>query len=293
MADNTSSTVPLDLIAKLVGLAASASLALSVIFDWGFYSALNLSFLEVPSELSDHVRSALIWFPKVVAAFGGLFVFEMLTRRIEQGMTEEEIVQSSSNPQRTKRLRDGPYKMGAYIAVFVVIAYVLLGEIFLGALPFGLIVSWFMFSAWAQSHPRIIERRPLHFRVVAHFLPPIAIWLFFSGYGDAVRIFHNTTPDLKLTVANTTSLEPVTLLRQLDRGLLVKEANNTISFRPWSEIKKVETSGRYVPSKGVLCSWFGVACVHIEPATDSPQETKSNPTLQRDAPQVAPLELAR
>ncbi|NTU50102.1 MAG: hypothetical protein HGA87_04315 [Desulfobulbaceae bacterium] len=100
-------------------------------------------------------------------------------------------------------------------------------------------------------------------------------------------MFHNNTPDLKLTVANTTSSEPVTLLRQLDRGLLVKEANNTISFRPWSEIKKVETSGRYVPSKGVLCSWFGVACVHIEHATDSPQEIKSNPPLKGDAPQAA------
>lgn len=276
-ANNTSLTVSLDLIAKLVGLAASASLVLSVIFDWGFYSALSLSFLEVPSGLSDHVRSALIWFPKVVAAFGGIFVFEMLTKRIEQGMTEDEIVQSTTNPKRTKRFRDGPYKIGVYFAVLVVIAYLLLGDIFLSALPFGLIVTWFMFSEWAQSHPSIIERRPLHFRVAAYFLPPIAIWLFFSGYGDAVRLFHNTTPNLKLTMANTTSLESVTLLRQLDRGLLVKETNNTISFRPWSEIKKVETSGRYVPSKGILCSWFGVACIQIEQATGSPQETKSNP----------------
>lgn len=264
MVNNTSSTVSLDLIAKLVGLAASASLVLSVIFDWGFYSALNLSFLEVPSGLSDHVRSALIWFPKVVVTFGELFVVEMFTRRIEQGMTEEEIVQSSTNPQRIKRFRDGPYKMGFYLAVFSVTAYILLGDIFLGALPFGLIVTWFMFSAWAQSHPRIMERRPFHFRAAAHFLPPIAIWLFFSGYGDAVRLFHNTAPDLKLTIANTTSLESVTLLRQLDRGLLVKEVNNTIAFRPWSEIKKVETSGRYVPSKGIMCSWFGVACIQIK-----------------------------
>jgi hypothetical protein len=289
MTHSSSWTVSLDLIAKLVGLAASISLAASLIFDWGFYSALNLSFLEVPSGLSDHARSALIWFPKVVTAFGGLFVFEMLTRRIEHGMTEEEIVQSSSNPQRTKRLRDGPYKMIAYISVFIVIAYVLLGDIFLGGLPFGLIVSWFIFSGWAQSHPRIMERRPLHLRFAAHFLPPIAIWLFFSGYGDAVRVFQSTTPDLNLTMSNTTSLEPVTLLRQLDRGLLVKEANNTVSFRPWSEIKKVETSGRYVPSKGVLCSWFGVACVQIKHVTVLTQETKSNPPLQRDAPQAARL----
>lgn len=287
MTDSASWTVSLDLVAKLVGLAASISLAASLIFDWGFYSALNLSFLEIPSGLSDHVRSALIWFPKVITAFGGLFVFEMLTRRIEQGMTEEEIVQSSANPQRTKRLRDGPYKLIAYSSVFVVIAYVFLGDIFLGALPFGLIVSWFMFSAWAHSHPRIIESRPLYLRFAAHFLPPIAVWLFFSGYGDAVRLFQNASPSLQITVAGTTALEPVTLLRHLDRGLLVKEANNTISFRPWSEIKKVGTSGRYVPSKGVLCSWFGVACVQMQDATALKQDSKSNPPLQRDAPQAA------
>lgn len=274
-------------MAKLVGLAASISLAASLIFDWGFYSALNLSFLEIPSELSDHVRSALIWFPKVVLAFGGIFVFEMLTRRIEQGMTEEEIIKSSSNPERTKRLRDGPYKMITYTSVFVVIAYVLMGDIFLSALPFGLIISWFLFSAWAQSHPRIIERRPLHLRLAAHFLPPIAIWLFFSGYSDAVRMFQSTTPSSQLTLVSATSLEPVTLLRQLDRGLLIKEANNTVSFRPWSEIKKVETPGRYVPSKGILCSWFSVACIQIQNADTLKQETKSNQPPQRGTPQAA------
>ena len=121
-ANNTSLTVSLDLIAKLVGLAASASLVLSVIFDWGFYSALSLSFLEVPSGLSDHVRSALIWFPKVVAAFGGIFVFEMLTKRIEQGMTEYEIVQFTTNPKRTKRFRDVPYQIGVYFVFLVVFA---------------------------------------------------------------------------------------------------------------------------------------------------------------------------
>jgi hypothetical protein len=287
MTHSLSWTVSLDLVAKLVGLAASISLAASLIFDWGFYSGLNLSFLEIPSGLSDHVRSALIWFPKVITAFVVLFVFEMLTRRIEQGMTEEEIVQSSANPQRTKDFRDGPYKLIAYSSVFVVIAYVFLGDIFLGALPFGLIVSWFMFSAWAQSHPRIIERRPLYLRFSAHFLPPIAVWLFLSGYGDAVRLFQNTSPNLQITVAGTTSLEPVTLLRQLDRGLLVKEENSTISFRPWSEIKKVGTSGRYVPSKGVLCPWFGVACVQMQDANTLKQDSNSNPPLQKGSPQGA------
>lgn len=287
MTDNTSWKDFLDLTAKLVGLAASISVAASLIFDWGFFFALNLSFLEVPSGLSDHVRSALIWFPKVVTAFGGYFVFEMLTRRIEQGMREEEIIKSSSDPERTARLRDGPYKLIAYSSAFLVVAYVLVGDIFLGMLPFSLIVLWFIFSGWAQSHPRIIERRPRYLRLVAHFLPPIAIWLFFAGYSDAVRMFQSTAPSSQITLTNATSPEPATLLRQLDRGILIKEPDNTISFRPWSEIRKVETAGKYVPSKGVLCSWLGLACIQMPDSTATKQEAKSNPPLQRDAPQAA------
>lgn len=287
MTDNTSWRDFLDLTAKFVGLAASISIAASLIFDWGFFFALNLSFLEIPSGLSDHVRSALIWFPKVVTAFGGYFVFEMLTKRIEQGMTEEEIIKSSPNPERTARLRDGPYKLIAYSSAFLVIAYVLVGDIFLGVLPFSLIMLWFIFSGWAQSHPRIIERRPFHLRLIAHFLPPIVIWLFFAGYSDAVKMFQSTLPSAQLTLTNATSPKPATLLRQLDRGLLIKEPDNTVSFRPWSEIREIETSGKYVPSKGILCSWIGVTCIQTPDPAISKQETKSNPPLQRDAPPAA------
>ncbi len=287
MTDNTSWKDFLDLIAKLVGLAASISIVASLIFDWGFFFALNLSFLEIPSGLSDHVRSALIWFPKVVTALGGIFVFEMLTRRIEQGMSEEEIIRSSSNPEQTARLRDSPYKLVAYSAVFLVVAYVLVGDILLAMLPFGLIVLWFIFSGWAQSHPRIIKRRPFHLRLAAHFLPPIAIWLFFAGYNDAVRMFQSTVPSSRLTLTNATSPTPATLLRQLDRGILIKDADNTVSFLPWSEIKKVETSGKYTSSKGALCSWFGVACIQASNSAASKQETKSNQPLQTTPPQTA------
>ena len=270
MSGNSPLSVHFDLLVKLLGIAASVSLAVSLTFDWGFYAALNLSFLEVPTVISDHVRSALIWLPKIVTAFAGIFVFEMLTKRIEQGMTEDEIIQSSSNPDRTKQLRNGPLKLIALISILTVIAYLLMGDIFLGTLPFGLIVIWFMFSMWAQSHPRIIERRPYLLKLAAHFLPPIAIWSFFSGYTDAVRIFQSTPPNFQVILISNATPEHVTLLRQLDKGLLVKEANNIVTFRPWSEIRKIETSGKYIPSKGILCSRFGLTC-------DQPKSVFSRP----------------
>jgi len=252
----------LELTAKLLALGASFSLIASLIYDWGFFSALSLSFLEVPTALSDHIRSALIWFPKVFASLGTLFVFEMLTRRIEKGMTEEEIILSSPNPSRTRRFRDGPWRLMAYTSILPVAGYILVGAVFLQALPLSLCILWFAFSVWAQGHPRIIIRRPLAYRMAAHFLPPIIIWLYFAGYTEAVRLYDTAAPLAKLTNSSS-AIDSVVLLRLLDKGVLVKEPSSAIAFRPWSEIKKLETPGKYTPAQGVLCVWFHVGCLAL------------------------------
>ena len=48
----------MELAAKAVALGASFSLIASLVHDWGFFFALSLTFLKIPSTLSDHVRSA-------------------------------------------------------------------------------------------------------------------------------------------------------------------------------------------------------------------------------------------
>jgi len=245
---------------KVFALGATTSLLASLVYDWGFFSALSLSFLEIPSSLSDHVRSALLWFPKVFASFGAIVVFEMLTRRIEKGMTEDEIVRTSPNPERTRKLRAGPLRMMTYMSVFAVAGYILAGSVFLHALPLALCVIWFTFSVWAQSAPLILARRPVAFRLAAHFVPPVIIWLYFAGYTEAVRLYETSAQPAKLTNTSSTN-ETVTLLRLLDKGALVKEASGAIAFRPWSEIKHLETPGKYTPAQGILCVWFHVGCL--------------------------------
>ena len=260
MSDEPSIASNLELTAKVLALGASFSLVASLIYDWGFYSALSLSFLEVPTAMSDHVRSALIWFPKVFACLITLFVFEMLTRSIEKGMTEEELIQSSPNPSRTRRFREGPWRLIAYTSIFPVAGYILVGAVFLHALPLALCILWFAFSVWAQSHPRIIARRPRAYRMAAHFVPPIIIWLYFAGYTEAVRLYDTATPIARLTNSSST-IDSVVLLRLLDKGALVKEPSSAVAFRPWSEIKKLETPGKYTPAQGIICVWFHIGCI--------------------------------
>lgn len=280
MADTSPWTSTLDLATKAIAVAASLSLAASLLFDWGFYSALNLSFLEIPSVFSDHVRSGLLWFPKVLTSFGAFFVYEMLSQRIEKGMTEEELIQSSANPERMRRFRNSPQKLFAYLSVLIVIGYILAGDVFLSGLPVGLCVVWMTFSVWVQSPTRIVVRRPLALRLAIHLLPPIAIWLYFAGYSEAVRLYQPSTAISHLTITGTAMPESVVLLRQLDKGLLVKESNESVGFRPWSEVKKIETPGKYVPARGIACGWFGVACLSTTAPSSADGKEKPNPAVQ-------------
>lgn len=284
MADNSPWVSRFELSTKAIGLVASFCLAASLLYDWGFYLALDLSFLEVPSVLSDHVRSALLWFPKVAVSLGALLINEMFIQRMEKGMSEDEIIASSPNPERTKRFRESPQKLIALTAMLGVIGYVIAGDFFLGILPLGLCIGWITFSVWAQSPERLLVRRPIAIRLAIHALPPIAMWLFSTGYNDAVRLYQPSAGSSQISIKNTTKPESVVLLRQLDKGLLVKEQNGAVGFRPWSEIEKIETPGKYTPRKGLICNWLGVWCLPL--AQDPPPisvKEKSNPTVNADA----------
>ncbi|MBI3095774.1 MAG: hypothetical protein HYY97_12980 [Rhodocyclales bacterium] len=284
MADQSPWVSKLDLSTKAIGLVASCCLAASLIYDWGFYLALDLSFLEIPSVLSDHVRSALLWFPKLAVSLGALLVHELFIQRMEKGMTEEEIIASSQNPERTRRFRDGPQKVIALLAVLGVIGYIIAGDIFLGILPLGLCIAWVSFSVWAQSPERLRIRRPIAIRLAIHLLPPISIWMFFTGYNDAIRLYQPRAGESHITIKNNPKPLAVVLLRQLDKGLLLKEDNGAIGFRPWSEIERIETPGKYKPNRGIVCSWLNVGCLQdIGPTKSVSSNEKSNPAVNTDA----------
>jgi hypothetical protein len=62
---------------KSLGLGTALLLMVSVAFDCGYLRAIGLSFVSVPTSLTDHVRTAIIWAPVmgVPALFGFVFGF--------------------------------------------------------------------------------------------------------------------------------------------------------------------------------------------------------------------------
>lgn len=64
-ANSSSNLSSLDNIAKLAPIFTVLILATSIIYDSAYLFALGLSFTDIPSSISEHVRSAILWSPIV------------------------------------------------------------------------------------------------------------------------------------------------------------------------------------------------------------------------------------
>jgi len=192
----------------------------------------------------------------------GLF-FEMLIQRLEQGMTEQEILQSTSNPTLTKKRRDEPWRFIGYISILQITLYFLIGEPSFTLNPYTFSIAWIIFSIWVQDHPRLIVRRPFVVRFLATLLPAIAIWFYLTGSTEAARLFDKSAPTTHLTNSSD-AVESVVLLRQLDKGILVRTSNGSITFIPWDAVKKIESPGKYNSTHGILCSRFPIICPSVQ-----------------------------
>ena len=106
-------------LAGSLPLFAAGLPVVSVAYDYAFFLALGLTLDELPSSLSEHVRSAVIWAPNVSVAFILYAVVELALQRVEGGRTEEELVASSPTPRFTRMFRrsgDAVVWIGAVIA---------------------------------------------------------------------------------------------------------------------------------------------------------------------------------
>ena len=248
---NSRATLFFERIGLLGGTIASLSMIVSVVYDWGFFTALGISFADTPTTLSDHIQSWLVWLPIVAPSAAFVLGIELLTRRIERGMTEDEIIASSSSPDRVRRFRNGPYYLIAAMGPILLILWVLFGEIFFFGLWFGLSICWFIFTGWVFNHPTVRYRHSDLFRWTVHWLPPVMILVFYLGSMSVERDF--SLGEYKINVRGISSTKKVEILRSFERWVLVREEHNAIAWIPLEDIGRIELVQTPRPFRGLAC----------------------------------------
>ena len=238
----------------IIAAATAASLCASVAYDWGYFRALGIAFDESPTVIADHARTGLIVLPLVALVGFGLLVLDLLTRRIEGGMTEEEIVSSSNNPERTARARARPYTFVFWTAIAALLTWVFLGEstgAFL-AVP----VLWGSFVSWVFSHPRLgIAVSETHFRAI-YWIPATSACLYFVG-SDAGRVDHESLSIThRIHLASTSSATApidVQLMRAFGQWSLTKDQDGNIAWIAQQEILRIYLLKEHTPFPGLAC----------------------------------------
>lgn len=241
-------------ITKVLAVSAPVCLLISIIYDWGFIAALNIKFAEFPSSIADHVRSSLVWAPVAITSVATFLIYELLTQRIEHGMTEDEIINSASNPEKMKKFRNMPYKFVPFICIGILVTYILLGESNLEGVPFAIIILWMFFAGWANNHPRIKNRRSRLFILSVIFVPSFFIWIYGNGYITSRKLYFSEKPTHKLYLKyNTEGPVNIVLFRAFDKTLMVKYvSDNSVNIIPWDEVNKVEKLDNISKYKGLL-----------------------------------------
>lgn len=173
---------------------------------------------------------------------------------IEGGMTEEEIVSSSKNPELTARTRAKPYNFIFWIAIAALLIWVFLGNseaLFLAA-P----VLWGTFISWVFFHPRIgIAVSETQLRAI-YWIPATLVCLYLFG-SFAGRIDHESrsiTHRIHL-VSTSAANAPIDghLLRAFGQWNLTKDQDGNILWIARQDILRIDLLKEHTPFPGLVC----------------------------------------
>lgn len=270
----TKALLQLDELGKLAGAISAGLLILSIAYDYFFLLALGLSFDSVPTTIADHVRSAIVWAPKVALFIFAFAVYELAMRRVEGGLTEEELIRTSPAPRFTKWFRSSANVMFVVVAVLAIIVTTLTTASF-HAFFLGSMLVWGFLSLSIIEHPRMGARFSARGARTFVIVPLAIIYVASFGYGRAEEMLTAKEATWEMSLKSEGGVEKRKLagIRSFSTVAITVEVGHRVSIIPTDRINSVSnipSTGSTVPN---LCKWFNVMCPSNAPSKKQP----SNP----------------
>lgn len=239
-------------LTEAAGLLISAAFVVSIFYDWGFFTSLGLNSRVVPMSMTDHIATAVLWFPKLLTYTFLFLSMEFFIRRIEGGLTEEEIIQGSRNPTLIKRFRNSPKKPFIIIIIFGFFVWIMIGA-YISSLTLGIL--WILAAETMFSAPLLAQRTTRALRIFLTFLPFVGIVAFFSGYNEGLHSRYKAEPSITIVGTDASREFSGVLLRVLEGGILMMQ-NARIIYVVWSQVKEIHIENLEPHFHGILCLWF-------------------------------------
>ncbi len=266
-------SLPWELIAGLLGAVSGLSLFLSIVFDMGYFETVGLRFSDVPTTISDHVRSALLWVPQATTAAFVYVLVELMQKHFGGLFAEEGL--SLSNRQAVGVATIGKWAFRAFIAgaFLVVIADTVTGGQFAkyAAAASTITIAYIVFAG-ATHMAKKRQLSPAKVAMLCIF-PVVMMMVYNSGRTKAIE--ERTDPRLATITLEGQREIQLSVYRYLDRGVLGTVGEGKLIFYRWEEVKRLASV--FQPPKRVnwLCQSLGAACAAPVGSTKSPASAAS------------------
>lgn len=260
----------LEVGAKLLALIATLCVALSVVFDWGYLTALELTFSEVPTSLSDHTRSAVLWLPLVVSVFPLAIVASLFSAQLDaKDMREakskgEDIATYIKNDAKNARW------LLAIFSIIGVLLWLAFGYRARSFLVMAALAVWVLVVVRATPHDYLGIRLSMFFRFSLVVLPIIPFGLYMAGYNSGRE---GISPDQQfgtITVRGSGNQYQLkaNVVRIFEKTAIVVDGNRKALLLKPDDIVQVEKAKPISINKGVLCDYWRISCpasnIHVQ-----------------------------
>lgn len=280
----TESTTPADTsvlalmeqVGKAVAVVASLLLVVSVFFDYSYLLAIGLSFDEIPSSLSEHVRSAILWAPKLLLTALGFLMYELFLRRVEGGKTETELIATSPAPRFTRAFRkSGDLIIPVVGTLLALVSPFLSTDSSWAYLLF--VVLWGFLSLSVVHHPRLGASFSGPRGRLFIVLPMILSIVGLNGYQSGIRMLSSTESKWEMVIREGSTVTKQSLLgiRRFGSFAIAVDQSKLVSVVPNDAIVSVKNLAPPKQTEFNACRWFGVLC-------RSAPNLSSNPAVHTD-----------
>jgi hypothetical protein len=230
---------------KIVAAISVALLALSVIYEWGYFHVIGSEFQKFESS-SDYLSNAIGWLPYLILLFVGWGVW---------------IAYQFVAPVDRKKDPDAPDVFNVSLALAAGILLFLGLDGLLWAQDWPMFVADLFIALWAvlawvclKRFRRTVDTVSRSTRAILLIAPVAIAFAYTVGGRDGYR--DQSTPTELYVVETSKEKLKMGLLRSFDKGILVRNpVENTNQFIRWEEVRSIRHDSAPKGSRN-LCSLY-------------------------------------
>lgn len=232
--NSTNNLASLENLVKLTPIFTASILAISIVYDSGYLLALGLTLLDIPSNITEHIRSAILWSP--------IFILLLMVFGVIYALTDDNANPHTTNKPSKLKKHEFIVLFGSFfILISILLTIGILEKTYLVIFPI-LALAWFglIFKLIHSYEKR--TKQPSIVIFIMYFLPLILCIFGFSGYFFGKQIINKEKPqwqylvkredkEISLDIFGHRRFTEFTIAVIVDRKILIIQNNNIISIK--------------------------------------------------------------